>query len=73
MPGHLAYADKNLATVASALTRACTPEVAPVMARALAGSAKTWRQSARAWLLEFADAAAIGLIPSAVGKAGPAR
>ncbi len=48
-----------------------SPRLAPFMARALAGRAA--RAEAEAWLCAFPEAAAVGLVPDALGPAGPAQ
>jgi hypothetical protein len=60
--------------VVVALARARSPRVAPRMAEVFAsGKLAKARAAAQAWLEAFPEAAAVGLLPRALGKKGPAR
>jgi hypothetical protein len=68
----LRSASMDAATAASALVRANSPRVAPLMADAFARLKKA-RATAVEWLLAFPEAAAVGLLPPALGEPGKAR
>jgi len=65
--GALTWGTKSPAQGAELLSRARTPRVAPLMARALGHKNGAARRVARGWLAGFPEAAAIGLIPLALG------
>jgi predicted DNA-binding WGR domain protein len=66
------YATVDPTNAIEALMVVDAPEAAPIMADALVRLKKS-RQLAQKWLLEFPEAAAVGLIPIAVGETGKAR
>jgi hypothetical protein len=69
----LRFASSDLLPAAlEALDRVNSPRVAPLMASALARLKKS-RAIASEWLLAFREAAALGLVPNAVGASGAAR
>jgi hypothetical protein len=72
LPGLCALAEVHLASVVEALARVEAPSVARAMARAYEELTRGRRVAAR-WMLAHPVAAASGLVPAAVGEAGPAR
>ncbi|GAA3456455.1 DUF4132 domain-containing protein [Dactylosporangium matsuzakiense] len=72
LPAVLAGAPSAAAAVAQALQPVTGPPVAPLMAEYF-GRLKTVRPTAAAWLRRHPEAAARGLVPVALGKAGAPR
>ncbi|GAA3278250.1 hypothetical protein GCM10020218_028050 [Dactylosporangium vinaceum] len=72
LPAVLAAAPSAAAAVAQALQPVTGPPVAPLMAEYF-GRLKTVRPTAAAWLRRHPEAAARGLVPVALGKAGAPR
>ena len=72
LPGVIRFAETDLAAAVEALRRVRSPRVAPVMADAFARLKKS-RALASEWLLANPEAAAIGLVPTAVGDGKSAR
>jgi predicted DNA-binding WGR domain protein len=72
LPGFLKLFPRDSHRTLQALAHVCSARVAPLMAEGLA-HLKTSRPLAREWLTRFPEAAAVGLIPSAVGPPGRAR
>ncbi len=68
----LRYATIDPTHAVEALTVVDAPDVAPVMADAMMRLKKS-RQGAQAWLLTYAETAAVGLIPLAIGDRAGSR
>ncbi len=71
LPGFLKNAAVAPVPAVEALSRVDSPRLAGLMAHALAGKAA--RRHAERWLAAFPEAAAVGLVPLAVGPPGKER
>jgi hypothetical protein len=72
LPGFIKFYGRDPGYVVEHLAIVDSARLAPIMADAFS-RLKKCRATAGAWLSRFPEAAAVGLIPDAVGKAGKAR